>query len=123
MDDMMRKAVEKRALELWRNAGAPSGTGLEFWLQAELELGAIEKVEPDDPFLILGRLAAHANGTAVAGPVAGTPAELNTCRPSERIATVGTGDLPGSSHEAGTLGAYAPRATCGAGTHLNSPRF
>ena len=68
MDDMMRKAVEKRALDLWRNAGAPSRTGLEFWLQAELELGAIEKVEPDDPFLILGRLAAHTNGTPVAGP-------------------------------------------------------
>lgn len=67
MNDMTRRAVEQRALDLWRDAGAPSGSGLTFWLLAELEVGAIERVEPDDPFLLLERLAKHAHGPAPSG--------------------------------------------------------
>ncbi len=71
MNDMTRRAVEQRALDLWRDAGAPSGSGLTFWLLAELEVGAIEKVEPDDPFLVLARLAKHAHGPAPGGRTPG----------------------------------------------------
>jgi hypothetical protein len=67
MNNMTRRAVEQRALDLWRDAGAPSGLGLTFWLLAELEVGVIEKVEPDDPFLILARLATHAYGPVPSG--------------------------------------------------------
>jgi hypothetical protein len=60
MDDMMREALEKRALDLWQDAGSPSGAGLHYWLLAELELGVLKKVHRHDPFVVLSRMAAHA---------------------------------------------------------------
>ena len=59
MDDVTRKAVERRAFALWE-AGRPEGSALLYWLRAELELGVIRKVEADDPFLILHDLAVAA---------------------------------------------------------------
>ena len=66
MDDVMRKAVEQRAFALWE-AGRPEGSGLLYWLLAELELGVIRKVDPCDPFVTLHELAvaARLKGDAV----------------------------------------------------------
>ena len=44
MDDRMRRATANRALSLWRDAGEPAGSGLHFWLLAELELGAVRRL-------------------------------------------------------------------------------
>jgi hypothetical protein len=62
MDDVTRKAVEQRAYEIWQEAGWPEGTGLAHWLQAELELGVIRAVEPNDPFVTLHALATATSG-------------------------------------------------------------
>ena len=66
MDDVMRKAVEQRAFALWE-AGRAEGSGLLYWLLAELELGVIRKVDPCDPFVTLHELAvaARLKGDAV----------------------------------------------------------
>ena len=58
MDIAMRKTIEKRAYALWEEAGRPDGSGLTYWLRAELELGVIPKVE-DDPLVTVHELAAE----------------------------------------------------------------
>jgi hypothetical protein len=45
MDQVMRKAVEERALALWQEAGSPKGDTLRYQLQAEVELGVIPEAE------------------------------------------------------------------------------
>jgi hypothetical protein len=60
MDDATRRAIEQRAYALWEQAGRPDGSALTFWLQAELELGIIPAVAPDDPFVTLQELAEEA---------------------------------------------------------------
>ena len=60
MDDATRRAIEERAYALWEQAGRPDGSALAFWLQAELELGIIPAVAPDDPFVTLQELADEA---------------------------------------------------------------
>lgn len=60
MDDATRRAIEERAYALWERAGRPDGSALTFWLQAELELGIIPAVAPDDPFVTLQELAEEA---------------------------------------------------------------
>jgi hypothetical protein len=62
MEEITRKAIERRALELWQAAGAPSGGGLRFWLMAERQLGLLPKMDRHDPFVILSRMAARAHG-------------------------------------------------------------
>jgi len=36
--ELRRDEVARRALQLWRAAGRPTGRDLEYWLQAEVEL-------------------------------------------------------------------------------------
>ena len=60
MEDMTRRAIEQRALDLWQAAGAPSGGGLRYWLLAERQLGVLPKLDRRDPFVLLSRLAASA---------------------------------------------------------------
>ena len=60
MDDATRQAIEHRAYALWEEAGRPDGSALGYWLQAELELGIIKAVAPDDPFVTLQELAEEA---------------------------------------------------------------
>jgi Protein of unknown function (DUF2934) len=36
--ELRREEVARRALQLWRAAGRPTGRDLEYWLQAEVEL-------------------------------------------------------------------------------------
>ena len=60
MDDETRQAIEHRAYALWEEAGRPDGSALGYWLQAELELGIIKSVAPDDPFVTLQELAEKA---------------------------------------------------------------
>jgi hypothetical protein len=60
MDNATRHAIEERAYALWERAGRPDGSALTFWLQAELELGSIPAVAPDDPFVTLQELADEA---------------------------------------------------------------
>ncbi|MBR1120865.1 DUF2934 domain-containing protein [Bradyrhizobium lablabi] len=36
--DRAHEAIQRRARELWEQAGRPTGRDLEFWLQAEREL-------------------------------------------------------------------------------------
>lgn len=60
MDDATRRAIEERAYALWEQAGRPDGSALTFWLQAEIELGIIPAVAPDDPFVTLQELAEEA---------------------------------------------------------------
>jgi hypothetical protein len=38
--DERRRRISERAHELWREAGAPEGVALDFWLAAERELDA-----------------------------------------------------------------------------------
>ena len=49
MDDELRKAVERRAHELWQAAGYPEGRELEHWLQAEQEIGGLSVAGEEDP--------------------------------------------------------------------------
>lgn len=57
MDEELRKAVEQRAYALWEAAGRPEGGDLEFWLQAEGEIGTLSVAGEEDPFVALDDLA------------------------------------------------------------------
>lgn len=48
MDDKLRKAVEQRAYALWEAAGRPEGRELEFWTQAEEEIGGLSVAGEED---------------------------------------------------------------------------
>jgi hypothetical protein len=39
----MKQKVRELAYNKWEKAGYPSGNGIQFWLEAELELGKIKK--------------------------------------------------------------------------------
>ena len=41
MAHVRRAEVEERAYRLWLEAGAPEGSSVAHWLQAEMELGII----------------------------------------------------------------------------------
>ncbi len=56
MDDELRKAVERRAHELWAAAGCPEGRELEHWLQAEQEIGGLSVAGEEDPYVALDDL-------------------------------------------------------------------
>ena len=47
--DELRKAVERRAHQLWEAAGCPPGRELEHWLQAEEEIGDLSAAGEEDP--------------------------------------------------------------------------
>ena len=66
MDDELRKAVERRAHELWEAAGYPEGRELEHWLQAEQEIGGLSVAGEEDPYVALDDLP-QGSGTE-AGP-------------------------------------------------------
>jgi hypothetical protein len=40
MTDLNENAIRERAQWLWHQAGSPEGQDMDFWLQAERELGA-----------------------------------------------------------------------------------
>ena len=47
MSAISRDAIEKRAYEIWEQAGCPLGRNLDHWLRAEAELTARDqKVKP-----------------------------------------------------------------------------
>ena len=53
MDEALRRAVEQRAQELWEAAGKPEGHDLEFWIQAEEEIGGLSVAGEEDPDVAL----------------------------------------------------------------------
>ena len=53
MDEIRHGSVEQRAYELWEAAGRPEGSALEYWLQAERELGIPSPEEEHDLAMLL----------------------------------------------------------------------
>lgn len=62
--DAIPNAVGRRAYALWLASGRPEGSALLFWLRAERQLGLVEAIPPDDPFLLLHELGRLARGAA-----------------------------------------------------------
>lgn len=53
MDETRHESVEQRAYALWEAAGRPEGSALEYWLQAERELGIASPDEEHDLAILL----------------------------------------------------------------------
>ena len=51
MDEQRHRRIELRAYKLWEEADRPDGRELEFWLQAEQEVGNLGGVNEADPYL------------------------------------------------------------------------
>ena len=51
MDEELHRLIEQRAYRLWENADRPDGRELEFWLQAEQEVGMLAGAAEADPFI------------------------------------------------------------------------
>ena len=51
MNEKLHRAIEQRAYALWENADRPDGRELEFWLQAEQEIGISLAAREADPFM------------------------------------------------------------------------
>ena len=47
-----RVEVEERAYRIWLEAGAPQGSSLAHWLQAEIELGIIPRPDIADAIVM-----------------------------------------------------------------------
>ena len=63
MDEMRHDSVEQRAYTLWEAAGRPEGSALQYWLQAERELGIPSPEEERDLAMVLEDLGlSHAAG-------------------------------------------------------------
>ena len=62
--DAIANRVGRRAYALWLASGRPEGSALLFWLRAERQLGLVEAIPPDDPFLLLHELGRLARGAA-----------------------------------------------------------
>ena len=43
-----REDVARRAEEIWKAEGCPSGRDTEFWFEAERQLSRLERMHPDD---------------------------------------------------------------------------
>lgn len=51
MNEDLHRRIERRAFALWEDADRPDGRELEFWLQAEQEMGSQEAVSGSDPYV------------------------------------------------------------------------
>ena len=49
----LKGRIQRRAAELWEAAGRPEGRDLEYWLQAERELGDMSTAGEEDPLAAL----------------------------------------------------------------------
>ena len=76
-------------------AGRPDGSALGYWLQAELELGIIKSVAPDDPFVSLQELAEKAQERDAAD----TPEAAEVVQRSVDAAVPRVRPLPASAAE------------------------
>jgi hypothetical protein len=57
MVGVRRVEVEERAYRIWLEAGAPQGSSLVHWLQAEIELGIIPRPDIADTIVTLPHTA------------------------------------------------------------------
>ena len=51
MDEKLHRLIEQQAYQLWENADRPDGRELEFWLQAEQQVGMRAGAGEADPFM------------------------------------------------------------------------
>lgn len=56
MNEELHRLIEQRAYELWEEADRPDARELEFWLQAEHDVGGLLGAREADPFMAVDDL-------------------------------------------------------------------
>ncbi len=51
MNEKLHRLIEQQAYQLWENADRPDGRELEFWLQAEQQIGMVAGPDEVDPYM------------------------------------------------------------------------
>ena len=81
MDPETERLVRERACALWEADGRPEGRDLDYWLQAEEEIGALSVAGEEDPLAAVDDLP-----PGFAKPKASDAARLSCCLYSYTIA-------------------------------------
>lgn len=61
LDEASRRLIRERAYALWEADGRPEGRELDYWLQAEQELGNLSDAGEEDPLANLDFLVPGAD--------------------------------------------------------------